>query len=156
MDFWKSRRSDLKFDEFEARVHLLFLAIKEESNFKLSFYGGRNFFKKSSNGFLKVQKIWSKIWWIWSSRPFVSRMVSENFKKVQLDDFLERVKDSLLWDSTSTVKLSRSPTDYYFLSFFSPSPPFHLSSSKKIVSHRVFSMFVCPVFFLKRREHGII
>ena len=22
MDFWKSRRSDLKFDEFEARVHL--------------------------------------------------------------------------------------------------------------------------------------
>lgn len=62
------------------------------------------FFKKSPRSNIKFDDT--------SSRLFMSWIVSENLKRKFTDDFLERVKDSLLWDS-NTVK----PGRYYAFSF---------------------------------------
>lgn len=77
------------------------MAIEEFLN---SLSTREKFFKKSPRSNIKFDDT--------SSRLFMSWIVSENLKRKFTDDFLERVKDSLLWDS-NTVK----PGRYYAFSF---------------------------------------
>lgn len=115
------------------------MAIEEFLN---SLSTREKFFKKSPRSNIKFDDT--------SSRLLMSWIVSENFKRKFTDDFLERVKDSLLWDS-NTVKPGRyyafSFANQLLFSFFFFFPPFYLSSStsKRIVSF-FFSrdtMFLC-------------
>lgn len=77
------------------------MAIEEFLN---SLSTREKFFKKSPRSNIKFDDT--------SSRLLMSWIVSENLKRKFTDDFLERVKDSLLWDS-NTVK----PGRYYAFSF---------------------------------------
>lgn len=127
------------------------MAIEEFLN---SLSTREKFFKKSPRSNIKFDDT--------SSRLLMSWIVSENLKRKFTDDFLERVKDSLLWDS-NTVK----PGRYYAFSFanqllfsFFFFPPFYLSSStsKRIVSFFFFILvtrcfcawrFLRSIFFFK-------
>lgn len=127
------------------------MAIEEFLN---SLSTREKFFKKSPRSNIKFDDT--------SSRLLMSWIVSENLKRKFTDDFLERVKDSLLcgfeygqaW--TLLRFLVRQPIIIFFFFFF---PPFYLSSStsKRIVSFFFILVTRCscawrflrPIFFFK-------